>query len=62
MKEKQKRRYRKAHIFLNIFRLIDDLQTFNNDEFENNYSDINCKELELKLTKVLVKPRFWTFQ
>ena len=47
MKEKQKTRYRKAHIFLNIFRLIDDLQTFNNDEFENNYSDIYPDGVEL---------------
>ena len=32
----------------NIFRFIDNLCNFNNDEFENNYNDIYCDELELK--------------
>ena len=31
-----------------IFRFIDDLCTFNNGEFENNYNDIYPNELELK--------------
>ena len=30
----------KAHIFSNIFRIIGDLWTFNNDKFENNYNNI----------------------
>ena len=37
-----------ARIFSNIFRFIDDLCTFNNDEFENNYDNIFPDELELK--------------
>ena len=30
----------KAGIFKNVFRLIDDLCTFNNNEFESNFKDI----------------------
>lgn len=33
---------------LNIFSFIDDLDTFENDELESNYSDIYCGELKLK--------------
>ena len=33
---------------LNIFSSIDDLDTFENDELESNYSDIYCGELKLK--------------
>ena len=33
---------------LNIFSFIDDLDTFENDERESNYSDIYCGELKLK--------------
>ena len=47
-KKTKKRDMRKAWIFLNIFRFIDDLCTFNNDEFENSYSDFYFHELELK--------------
>ena len=39
---------RKVGIFSNIFRFIDDLCSFNNDEFENNFDDIYPDELELK--------------
>lgn len=38
---------RKARIYSNIFRLVDDLCTLNNDEFENNYNKIYSDELEL---------------
>ena len=38
----------KSRIFLNIFRFIDDLYTFNNDEFESNYNDIYPNEPELQ--------------
>ena len=31
-----------------VFSFIDDLCTFNNDEFENNYNDLYPDELELK--------------
>ena len=52
----------KACIFSNIFRFIDDLYTFNNDEFENKYNDICPDERELKKeNEELSKPRFWTF-
>ena len=34
-------------IFSSIFSFIDDLWTFDNDEFENNYNDIHIDELEL---------------
>ena len=44
----KKRDLQKAHIFSNILRLIDDLHTFNNNEFENSYHDIYPDELELK--------------
>ena len=37
----KKRDLRKARISSNIFRFIDDLYTFNNDEFESNYKDIS---------------------
>ena len=33
---------------LNIFSFIDDLDSFENDELESNYSDIYCGELKLK--------------
>ena len=39
---------RKARIFSNILRFIDDLCPFINDEFENTYNDIYLDELELK--------------
>lgn len=39
---------RKVGIFSNIFGFIDDLCSFNNDEFENNFDDIYPDELELK--------------
>ena len=45
---KQERELQKATIFSNIFRLIDDLCTFNKNEFENNYINIYPDELELK--------------
>ena len=35
------------HIF-KYFRIIDDLCTVNNNEFENNYNDVYHAELELK--------------
>ena len=38
----------KAHIFPNIFRFIDDLCIFNDNEFENNYNGIYPNVLELK--------------
>ena len=38
----------KACILSNIFRFIDDLCTFKNDKFENNYNDIYPDELEIK--------------
>ena len=37
---KQERELQIVTIFANIFRLIDDLCTFNQNRFENNYSDI----------------------
>lgn len=35
----------KVRVFSNIFRLIDDLCTFNNDEFGNNYIDVYLDEV-----------------
>ena len=35
-----------VHIFSNIFRSIDDLCTFNNDEFESGCNDIYPDELD----------------
>ena len=43
----KKRDMRKAHIFSNIFKFIDDLFTFNSNYFENDYNDIYPDELEL---------------
>ena len=44
-----KKRYLwKALIFSNIFRFMDDLCTFNNNELENDYDDSYSDELELK--------------
>lgn len=37
---------RKACIFSNVFRFMDDLCTFNNNEFENKYNGIYPDELE----------------
>ena len=51
MKKNEKRDIGKTRIFLNIFSFIDDLCTFHNDEFENNYNDIYPDELELKNKK-----------
>ena len=39
---------RKARSFSNIFRFVDDLYSFNIDEFEKNCKDIYLDELELK--------------
>ena len=44
----------------NIFRIIYDLCTLNNNEVENNYSNIFHDELELK--KENEDLRFWTSQ
>ena len=44
----EKRDMRKVGIFSNIFGFIDDLCSFNNDEFENNFDYIYPDELELK--------------
>ena len=44
----KKRDLQKTRIFSVIFRFIDDLCTFNNDELENNYNNIYPHELELK--------------
>ena len=38
----------KAPIFPNIFRFLDELCLFNNNEFQNNYNDIYPNELKLK--------------
>ena len=38
----------KDQIFSNIFRLIDNLCSFNYNEFKNNYNDFFFDELELK--------------
>ena len=38
----------KARIFSSIFRIIDDLYTFSNDEFENNYNDVHPDQLVIK--------------
>ena len=47
--QSKKRDGRRTCIFLNILGLqIDNLCTFNNDEFENNYNDIYPDELALK--------------
>ena len=43
----KERDMRKTHIFLNTFRFIDDLFTFNNSYFENNYNDIYSDAREL---------------
>ena len=39
---------RKARIFSNTFRFIDDLYALSNEEFENNCNDIYPDELRLK--------------
>ena len=50
---------RKAHIFSNIFKFIDDLFTFNSNYFENDYNDIYPDELELQQeTENPSKPTF----
>ena len=46
--KRKKQDPRKARIFSILFRFINDLCTFSNNEFENNYSDIYPDELELK--------------
>lgn len=38
----------KARILSSIFRFMDNLCTFDNDKFENNYSNIYNDEQELK--------------
>ena len=43
------------------FSFIDDLYTFNNDEFQNNYNDIFPDQLEIKKMEILVKPHSLTF-
>ena len=48
-----------ARIFSNIFRFIDDLCTFNNDEFENNYDNIFPDELELKNLVISIEVKKW---
>ena len=40
LQTKKKQDMRKVRIISNIFRFIDGLCTFNNDEFESNYNDI----------------------
>ena len=39
---------RRAHLFSNIFRFVDDLCTFNNDILENNHNDIYREGQQLK--------------
>ena len=54
---------RKACIFLSILRFMEDICTFNNNKFENDYNDIYPDKLNSKRKmKILVIPRFWTFQ
>ena len=38
----------KARTFSNIFRFIDDLCTFNNNKFGNNYKDIYPDDIEIQ--------------
>ena len=60
---KQKAGTGKASNIPNIFRFLDDLHTFNNNEFENNYNDIYPSELELKKkNEDPCKVCFWIFQ
>ena len=49
---------RKVRIISNIFRFIDGLCTFNNDEFESNYNDIQMSWNSRRKMKILVKPCF----
>ena len=44
----KERDLRKAHIFLNIFKVIYDLCIFTKEKFENNCNDIYSDELKLK--------------
>ena len=41
-------RQKQDRVFFVIFRFIDDLFNFNNDELENNYNDICPHKLKLK--------------
>ena len=40
--------YTNTQVFSNIFRFTDNLDTLNNNEFEDNYSNIYPAELEFK--------------
>ena len=44
----KKRDLRNARTFSNIFRFIDDLYTFNDNKFENNYKDIYPDDIEIQ--------------
>lgn len=51
----KKQDLQKAHIFSNIFRFMDDLQTFNNNEFENRYLEIENRKLDIYLEGLELK-------
>ena len=48
MASSDQRNMQKACIFSSIFRIIDDLFTFRNDKFENNYNDVHPNQLVIK--------------